>query len=112
MTARISVFIFTSLFRFTDAVMKFLANCLMGDSFDWRWFKACKLKQDLCFILTYQFTCSQQNPDGSLQRAAMTQSALAKERRELKQAQREAQADSIPKDLGKLWIDPIPDGEC
>ena len=41
----------------------------------------------------------------------MTQSALAKERRELKQAQREAQADSIPKDLGKLWIDPIPDGE-
>ncbi|RMX42316.1 hypothetical protein pdam_00014654 [Pocillopora damicornis] len=49
------------------------------------------------------------NPDGSLQRAAMTQSALAKERRELKQAQREAQADSIPKDLGKLWIDPIPD---
>ncbi|XP_022791850.1 ATP-dependent RNA helicase DHX8-like [Stylophora pistillata] len=49
------------------------------------------------------------NPDGSLQRAAMTQSALAKERRELKQAQREAQADSIPKDLGKLWIDPVPD---
>ncbi|KAJ7381296.1 ATP-dependent RNA helicase dhx8 [Desmophyllum pertusum] len=48
------------------------------------------------------------NPDGSLQRAAMTQSALAKERRELKQAQREAQADSIPKDLGKLWIDPVP----
>lgn len=52
-----------------------------------------------------------QNPDGSLQRAAMTQSALAKERRELKQAQREAQADSIPKDLGKLWIDPVPDGK-
>lgn len=49
------------------------------------------------------------NPDGSLQRAAMTQSALAKERRELKQAQREAQADSIPKDLSKLWIDPVPD---
>ena len=41
----------------------------------------------------------------------MTQSALAKERRELKQAQREAQADSIPKDLGKLWIDPVPDGK-
>ena len=41
----------------------------------------------------------------------MTQSALAKERRELKQAQREAQADSIPKDIGKLWIDPVPDGE-
>lgn len=41
----------------------------------------------------------------------MTQSALAKERRELKQAQREAQADSIPKDLGKLWIDPVPHGK-
>lgn len=40
----------------------------------------------------------------------MTQSALAKERRELKQAHREAQADSIPKDLGKLWIDPVPNG--
>ncbi|XP_048579311.1 ATP-dependent RNA helicase DHX8 isoform X2 [Nematostella vectensis] len=51
------------------------------------------------------------NPDGSLQRAAMTQSALAKERRELKQAQREAQADSIPKDLGKLWVDPVPDAD-
>ena len=56
-------------------------------------------------LLMYIF----QNPDGSLQRAAMTQSALAKERRELKQAQREAQADSIPKDLGKLWVDPVPD---
>ena len=41
----------------------------------------------------------------------MTQSALAKERRELKQAQREAQADSIPKDLGKQWIDPLPEGK-
>lgn len=51
------------------------------------------------------------NPDGSLQRAAMTQSALAKERRELKQAHREAQADSIPKDLGKLWIDPVPNAD-
>ena len=40
----------------------------------------------------------------------MTQNALSKERRELKQAQREAQADSIPKDLGKQWIDPLPEG--
>ena len=46
-----------------------------------------------------------------MQRAAMTQSALAKERRELKQAQREAQADSVPKDLGKLWVDPVPNGQ-
>ena len=41
----------------------------------------------------------------------MTQSALAKERRELKQQQREQQADTIPKDLGKMWIDPVPDGK-
>ncbi|XP_046841771.1 ATP-dependent RNA helicase DHX8-like [Xenia sp. Carnegie-2017] len=50
------------------------------------------------------------NPDGSLQRAAMTQTALAKERRELKQAQREEQANSVPKDLNKLWVDPVPSG--
>ena len=49
-----------------------------------------------------------QNPDGSMQRAAMTQTALAKERRELKQAQREEQANSVPKDLGKVWVDPLP----
>ena len=37
------------------------------------------------------------NPDGSLQRAAMTQSALAKERRELRdQTQRNA-TEAIPK---------------
>ena len=26
--------------------------------------------------------------------------------------QREAQADTIPKDIGKMWIDPVPDGKC
>ncbi len=41
----------------------------------------------------------------------MTQTALAKERRELKQAQREEQANSVPKDLGKLWVDPVPSGK-
>lgn len=51
-----------------------------------------------------------QNPDGSLQRAAMTQNALSKERREIKQQQREAQEDTIPKDIGKLWVDPVPEG--
>lgn len=50
------------------------------------------------------------NPDGSLQRAAMTQSALSKERRELRQAQREAEVDNVPKDIGKTWIDPVPGG--
>ena len=40
----------------------------------------------------------------------MTQSALAKERRELRQAQREAESDNVPKDIGKTWIDPVPGG--
>ena len=49
------------------------------------------------------------NPDGSLQRAAMTQSALAKERRELQQTQQRALMDSIPKDLNRPWEDPLPE---
>eukprot|EP00741_Cyanophora_paradoxa_P023533 tig00021589_g22735.t1 len=47
------------------------------------------------------------NPDGSLQRAAMTQSALAKERRELKDQQRNSLLDAIPKDLNRPWEDPM-----
>ena len=38
------------------------------------------------------------NPDGSLQRAAMTQSALAKERRELREQQQRTLIEAIPKD--------------
>ncbi|XP_057293129.1 ATP-dependent RNA helicase DHX8-like isoform X3 [Hydractinia symbiolongicarpus] len=49
------------------------------------------------------------NPDGTLPRAAMMQSALSKERREIKQQLREAQADTIPKDINKMWIDPVPE---
>lgn len=56
------------------------------------------------------FVSPLQNPDGSLQRAAMTQSALSKERRELRQAQREADMDNVPRDINKTWIDPIPGG--
>ena len=42
------------------------------------------------------------NPDGTLQRAAMTQSALAKERRELREQQRNSlRRDSITKDLNR-----------
>ena len=41
------------------------------------------------------------NPEGSLQRAALTQSALAKERRELREQQRNSLLDSIPKDLNR-----------
>lgn len=37
------------------------------------------------------------------------QSALAKERREIKQAARAAEMDSIPTGLNKHWIDPMPD---
>uniref|UniRef100_A0A4W6G9W3 ATP-dependent RNA helicase DHX8 n=1 Tax=Lates calcarifer TaxID=8187 RepID=A0A4W6G9W3_LATCA len=51
------------------------------------------------------------NPDGSLSQAAMMQSALAKERREIKQAARTAEMDSIPTGLNKHWIDPMPDYE-
>lgn len=37
------------------------------------------------------------------------QNALAKERRELKQAVRAAEMDCIPTGLNKNWIDPMPD---
>lgn len=77
------------------------------------------------------------NPDGSLNRAAMTQSQLAKERRELRQAQVSSLIDQIPKvragwgcvgcccgcgfscaihsslpkpqDFNKSWVDPVPE---
>ncbi len=49
------------------------------------------------------------NPDGSMQRAAMQQSSLAKERRELRQAQSNSLMDSIPKDLNRPWEDPLPE---
>ncbi|XP_077406138.1 ATP-dependent RNA helicase DHX8-like [Vanacampus margaritifer] len=49
------------------------------------------------------------NPDGSLSQAAMMQSALAKERRELKHAARADEMDRIPTGLHKNWIDPMPD---
>lgn len=49
------------------------------------------------------------NPDGSMQRAAMTQSALAKERRELQQQQERSLMDSIPRDLNRPWEDPMAD---
>ncbi|KAI3436603.1 hypothetical protein D9Q98_006020 [Chlorella vulgaris] len=49
------------------------------------------------------------NPDGSMQRAAMTQSALAKERRELREQQNRMLIEAIPKDLSKPWEDPLAD---
>jgi ATP-dependent RNA helicase DHX8/PRP22 len=47
------------------------------------------------------------NPDGTLQRAAMTQSALSKERREIKEQQRNQLLDAIPTDIGRAWADPL-----
>jgi len=47
------------------------------------------------------------NPEGTLTRAAMTQSSLAKERRDLREQQKQALLDSIPKDLNKPWEDPM-----
>ncbi|KAJ1457045.1 P-loop containing nucleoside triphosphate hydrolase protein [Pelagophyceae sp. CCMP2097] len=49
------------------------------------------------------------NPDGSMQRAALTQGTLAKERRELRTAQANALIDGIPKDLNRPWEDPMPE---
>eukprot|EP00550_Attheya_septentrionalis_P002543 CAMPEP_0198285030 /NCGR_PEP_ID=MMETSP1449-20131203/4355_1 /TAXON_ID=420275 /ORGANISM="Attheya septentrionalis, Strain CCMP2084" /LENGTH=1204 /DNA_ID=CAMNT_0043982267 /DNA_START=100 /DNA_END=3714 /DNA_ORIENTATION=- len=49
------------------------------------------------------------NPDGSMSRAAMQQGTLAKERRELRQAQANQLIDSIPKDLNRPWEDPLPE---
>jgi hypothetical protein len=49
------------------------------------------------------------NPDGSLQRAALTQAALAKERREMRDTQRNMEMDALPKDLNKPWLDPMPE---
>ncbi|KAJ2424645.1 DEAH-box ATP-dependent RNA helicase prp22, partial [Coemansia sp. RSA 2531] len=47
-------------------------------------------------------------PDGSLNRAALAGVALAKERKELKQQQAEAELDNLPKDLNRPWEDPMP----
>jgi len=47
------------------------------------------------------------NPDGTMQRAALTQGAITKERRELKEQQKQQLLDSIPKDLERAWADPL-----
>jgi ATP-dependent RNA helicase DHX8/PRP22 len=48
------------------------------------------------------------NPDGSMQRAAMTQGALAKERREMTdQRKRAAMDEDVPENLNQAWLDPM-----
>lgn len=46
-------------------------------------------------------------PEGSLHRAAVTQSALAKERRELREQERMEASDAVPTDLSQLREDPM-----
>ena len=45
-------------------------------------------------------------PNGSLARVAMAQSALAKERHELRMWQRNQQIGDVPRDLNRAWADP------
>ncbi|KAG0230314.1 DEAH-box ATP-dependent RNA helicase prp22 [Actinomortierella wolfii] len=48
-------------------------------------------------------------PDGTLNRAALAGAALAKERKELRQSEVNAEYDSVPKDINKPWQDPMPE---
>ncbi|GBC07721.1 hypothetical protein RclHR1_07650008 [Rhizophagus clarus] len=48
-------------------------------------------------------------PDGTLNRAALAGASLAKERRELRQQQTNAELDSVPKDINLPWLDPLPE---
>ncbi|VAI76771.1 unnamed protein product [Triticum turgidum subsp. durum] len=54
------------------------------------------------------------SPEGSLSRAAALQTALVKERRDIRSQEQRALLDSIPKDLNRPWEDPLPDagGRC
>ncbi|KAJ4834822.1 hypothetical protein Tsubulata_050516, partial [Turnera subulata] len=49
------------------------------------------------------------NAEGSLSRVAALQSALIKERREVREQQQRTMLDSIPKDLNRPWEDPMPE---
>ncbi|KAF9439217.1 DEAH-box ATP-dependent RNA helicase prp22 [Entomortierella beljakovae] len=48
-------------------------------------------------------------PDGTMNRAALSGAALAKERKELRQSEANAEYDSVPKDINKPWLDPMPE---
>ncbi|CAJ0755020.1 3132_t:CDS:10 [Entrophospora sp. SA101] len=48
-------------------------------------------------------------PDGTLNRAALAGTSLAKERKELRQQQTNAELDSVPKDINLPWLDPMPE---
>ena len=50
------------------------------------------------------------NPDGSMQRAALTQTALAKERREIKRQNERRELEAVPAEMGSGWEDPMAQG--
>ena len=54
------------------------------------------------------------NPDGSMQRAALTQTALAKERREIKRQHERRELEAVPAQMGSAWEDPLAhtDSKC
>ena len=49
------------------------------------------------------------DPDGSLHRAATSQSQLAKERKEMRDQQAKEELDALPQDIGRSWEDPLAD---
>ncbi|TPX30901.1 hypothetical protein SmJEL517_g05644 [Synchytrium microbalum] len=49
------------------------------------------------------------NPDGTMNRAALSTASQAKERREAKRAEAAAEFDAVPRDLNRPWIDPMAD---
>ncbi|TVU09025.1 hypothetical protein EJB05_42464, partial [Eragrostis curvula] len=50
------------------------------------------------------------NPDGSMSRAAVLQTALVKERRDIRNQEQRGMMDAIPKDLNRSWEDPMSGG--
>jgi hypothetical protein len=51
------------------------------------------------------------NPDGSMQRAALTQTALSKERREIKRQNERREMEAVPTEMSKPWEDPLAQSE-
>ncbi|XP_062225195.1 probable pre-mRNA-splicing factor ATP-dependent RNA helicase DEAH5 [Phragmites australis] len=50
------------------------------------------------------------NPEGSMSQAAALQSALVKERRDIRSQEQRGMVDAIPKDLNRSWEDPMSGG--
>jgi ATP-dependent RNA helicase DHX8/PRP22 len=65
------------------------------------------LKSSMAAMVDSKPMSSVEVADGSLRRAAEKQVSLARERREVRQAQEQEILDSIPKDLNRPWHDPM-----